>query len=221
MTDYLDALHDRNGDFSPEFAVAPETIERYRAVLPALFIEIWEKLGVGVWKQGQFQLVEPESMGPLLRDIFDEDTQLSPERVHIVGYSAFGQLMFWSEAYGLGYVDLLNGLVYCRGVIEPTPLTADMFSYIALSQLKASAPNPPGTDGKPLFKRAVRRFGALEPGECFGFFPALPLGGSQSLFNLRRVRALEHFSFLAQLTSFVLVDFRTSPPSVARPIGQN
>lgn len=219
MTDYFDALHERNGNFSPGVPITTETIERYRAVLPSLLIEIWEKLGVGVWKQGLFQLVDPDSMSPLLSDVFDDDAQLSPETVHIVGYSAFGQLMFWSETYGLGYVDLLNGLVYCRGVIEPTPLTADMFSYIALSQLRASAPNLAGTDDKPLFKRAVRRFGALEPGECFGFFPALPLGGAQSLFNLRRVRALEHFSFVAQLASFVLVDFRSSPPSVARPIG--
>ena len=54
-------------------------------------------------------------------------------------------------------------------------------------------------NSKPLFTRALRKCGALEFGECYGFFPALGLGGLGVLSELRRVRALEHFAIIAQL----------------------
>jgi Domain of unknown function (DUF1851) len=60
------------------------------------------------------------------------------------------------------------------------------------------------------FAAAVARHGALEPGEVFGFFPALQLGGAYAVENLKRVRAAEHFVILAQLERFKLT--RLTPP---------
>jgi hypothetical protein len=60
------------------------------------------------------------------------------------------------------------------------------------------------------FTAAVARLGALEPGEIFGFFPALQLGGKYAVENLQRARAEQHFTILAQLDPFKLT--RLTPP---------
>jgi hypothetical protein len=60
------------------------------------------------------------------------------------------------------------------------------------------------------FAAAVARHGALEPGEIYGFFPALQLGGTYADENLRRVRSAKHFAILAQLERFKPI--RLTPP---------
>ncbi|WP_259779841.1 DUF1851 domain-containing protein [Aestuariispira ectoiniformans] len=88
-----------------------------------------------------------------------------------------------------------------------------------LDDAAAKAINAYDEDDKPLFARAKKKLGALEPGECYGFFPALAMGGAPKLENLKRVQALEHFLFLAQLQQFTLVDFLSRPVREVRLIG--
>ncbi|MFP3393651.1 DUF1851 domain-containing protein, partial [Brevibacillus sp. SIMBA_076] len=63
-----------------------------------------------------------------------------------------------------------------------------------------------GEDGRMLFSRANAKLGTLEIGECYGFFPALALGGACGLEYLKRVVAPEHFAIIAQTLEFKLVD---------------
>ena len=65
----------------------------------------------------------------------------------------------------------------------------------------------------------MKKLGRPGPGQAFGFFPALAMGGAPNLENLKIVPALEHFLFLAQLQPFQLVDFLAQPPRVVREIG--
>ncbi|MNE90069.1 hypothetical protein D3C80_1875430 [compost metagenome] len=52
------------------------------------------------------------------------------------------------------------------------------------------------TNGKLLFERAVKKYGPLAPDEMYGFEPALVLGGSSSLENLRRLKLDPHLLIL-------------------------
>ena len=72
---------------------------------------------------------------------------------------------------------------------------------------------------KPLYKRAVKKLGPLQPGEIYGFVPALAFGGTPGLENLHRLSALEHFSILAQIDTPKLMDFKPWPPKFVRDIG--
>jgi hypothetical protein len=75
-------------------------------------------------------------------------------------------------------------------------------------------------NGNALFKRAVKKLGPLEIGECYGFFPALALGGSPELEHLKRVSAPEYFAIVAQTMDFNLIDVQGYGDSVImRPIG--
>ncbi|WP_274599091.1 T6SS immunity protein Tdi1 domain-containing protein, partial [Rhizobium ruizarguesonis] len=55
-----------------------------------------------------------------------------------------------------------------------------------------------------MFDAAVRAQGPLGVGHCYGFFPALGLGGVAQLDSLQVVEAPVHFSILAQLVEFQL-----------------
>lgn len=56
-------------------------------------------------------------------------------------------------------------------------------------------------------------------GECYGFFPALEIGGVSLVENTRKVKALEHFTFLAQLGPVRLFDYSSGRQQFVRELG--
>ena len=66
-----------------------------------------------------------------------------------------------------------------------------------------SAYNSFDENNKPLYSRSVKKYGELEPGECFGFVPALAMGGSGNLDETQRLKALEHFIIVSQLQPLI------------------
>ena len=71
-----------------------------------------------------------------------------------------------------------------------------------------------------LFKRAKKKLGALDYRECYGFSLASPLGGYRTLDKLEKFSAPEHYSFLAQLQPFTLIDWGTTSDFGLREIRQ-
>ena len=65
-------------------------------------------------------------------------------------------------------------------------------------------------NGDLLFAKAQKSLGPLDYGQCYGFRLAPVLGGRRTLDKLERVSAPEHFSFLAQLQPFTLIDYGTT-----------
>ena len=53
--------------------------------------------------------------------------------------------------------------------------------------------------GKPLFQRAVKKFGALAEDEMFSFVPALAAGGDALIGNVDKVNLFIQFDLLRQL----------------------
>ncbi|MER0240400.1 T6SS immunity protein Tdi1 domain-containing protein [Fulvimarina sp. MAC8] len=77
--------------------------------------------------------------------------------------------------------------------------------------------------GEPMFSPCVERYGAPTMDECYGFFPALAIAGldspTRSVDHIKRVKALEHYTFLAQLDTFYLTRIGPSGFESVRPIG--
>ncbi len=74
-------------------------------------------------------------------------------------------------------------------------------------------------EGDDMLPPAIARLGPLEPGEIYGFFPALGFGGERKIETLRRVNVVEHLLFLAQLGPFTLQ--RMTEPSAGLPFGES
>jgi hypothetical protein len=180
--------------------------------------EFLSEYGRCLLEDGAIQLAHPLDYRGILALIFEADSEFSHNNCHVYAHSAFGKLFAWHLSHGFVSIDILSGSVICpiltksirrtegfeRTFIAPFGIDNDFYDLV----------------GKPLFKRAVKKLGPLEIGECFGFFPALALGGSPELEYLKRVSAPEHFAIVAQTMEFNLVDVQGYGNSVVvRPVG--
>jgi len=182
--------------------IDPGVIEAYRSIVPDSMIAFWKECGVGLWLDGRFQLVSPDRYQGLLDLILQGDPDYPPDQSVLIGFGAFGKLLIWNnEKYALK-VDLVEGIAYTT---FPKPRFNLLSPDRKLPGELSNADSPiydclERTDApKPLFTRAVKMYGNLAYGECYGFVPAVGLGGRGVLEEVQRVRALEHFSILAQL----------------------
>lgn len=215
----IDDIMDENGVYDAAVPVTQETLALYTGKLPDLLTTFWAQHGFGAWKNGLFRLCTPRDFEGLLSQIFHADTDFSHTDCHVYGYSAFGQLLVWSERHWVTHIDLINARVSCPNLSAPeNAINAEIHMSTSLS-VNSGALDVEDDDGKKLFTRAFRKLGRPGPEQAFGFFPALAMGGAPKLENITIVSALEHFLFLAQLQQFQLVDYLSRPPRVVRTIG--
>jgi hypothetical protein len=212
-------LFEDNGAFSISQKITDEIAESFSGKLPEFLIQLWKKHGIGSWSGGLINLCNPSNFDGLLSQIFHADKDFSHQDCHVFGYSAFGQVLVWSERHWIVEVDLLRGRLSSAGLIYPEKKTDPDMSLLLSILTDNDSLNAYDDNNKPLFARARKKLGALEQGECYGFFPALAMGGAPDLKNLKRVKVLEHFIFLAQLQQFSLIDYLARPISEVRKIG--
>ncbi len=192
--------------------------------------------GYGTIHSGRFQFCPIERFRPLAALIFKADADFSHNDCHIVGFDAFGtELHAWSEKHFFVKIDLLEYKVECIEIapsllnftlpaseVAPPPKTADSMTRMILPTDHETG-EMWDYKGDPMYTRCVKAYGALEFGEVYGFFPSLGLVGYNSTFrsveNIKRVKALEHFSMIAQMQDFNLVRYNMGRDEVVRQIG--
>lgn len=212
------------GQPSDPVFVSDSVLATYQGKLPDSLLEFWRTAGLGAWGDGSFRFCRPEDYAGVLAGVLGNDPQLKPENCLVFGYEAFCQLHVWHASLGKIKIDLVFGSVEAhftanetvletRRILGPDRVVATgLFDIVKDSDMKDE-------NGKPMFARATQAHGKLQPGECFGFVPALGLGGAREVKYLRRVRALEHFSIISGLNSFNLIGFENLEERVLRPIG--
>ena len=198
----------------------PEAIEAYRPHVPAMLVDLWESVGIGSWKSGRLRICNPIEYRDVLEMVFASDADLSIEDCHVYATSVFGTLYFWSERHFSGTIDLIDGRVICSGLTSPEEKGDPEVDFL----LSLFDPDKDTLDWfddeqKPLYGRAVKEHGRPGRDDCFGFVPAIALGGDPNLENVRKYPALAHFGFLAQAQTFLLYDYLSRPIRQVRPIG--
>ena len=199
--DWFATLLEDNGPPEQAMHPCPEQLAELEGHLPADLLAFWRRYGIGMWKQGKFQFCLPQRFAPVAERIFAGDAQLTPSETHIVGFSAFGELLAWNEQHQRLSVDLLTLAVRVPKFSEDKPgktypVAVPLYRLEFEDSFNFFEDTP---QAEPLFSRARTRLGQLYLGECYGFVPALPLGGPARLDHLQRLDALTHFSFLADL----------------------
>ena len=220
MSDDFDEIFQENGDFTQQRFLSDEERKLYAGKIPDLLLEIWEKQGIGNWANGCVRLCIPSDYSDVLELIFQNDTELSADDCYIYLQTAFGQLYFWSERHWHGKINLLDNTIEIPDLLYPEQkYNADDTLALNIMIDENEKIDFYDEDNKALYARALKKLGPLAPDECFGFAPALALGGAPVLENVRKFPALEHFSFLAQLQPFTLMDYLARPIQAVRQIG--
>ncbi|MNL41323.1 GAD-like domain protein [compost metagenome] len=147
--------------------------------------------------------------------MFLGDPELDPTRMIAFGYNAFGNVDIW---YGDATIrlNLPNGMVRVepRGYDEDQnrQWTDEVMIGLKLS-FNVSPYVAPWEDEKyqNMMPQALKALGELEPGEVYGFVPALSVGGRNTVKNLQKVKLKEHLLLLASFDTPTLYDY--APPS--------
>ncbi|MGL4320815.1 MAG: GAD-like domain-containing protein [Paracoccaceae bacterium] len=215
----IDDIMAENGRLTATSQVTPQVIAQYQGKLPELLTTFWLQHGVGSWKGGLFTLCLPSDFKGLLSQVFGADPDFSHQDCHVIGYSAFGHLLVWNERHWVTKIDLMTARISCPVLVSPEKAGDPNIHLSSALSVQPNAIDAYDDNDNKLFAPAVRKIGRPGHGEAFGFFPALALGGTPALENIRIVPALEHFLFLAQIQPFKLVDYLSNPPRIVRDIG--
>lgn len=197
------------------------TIAAYKDRLPDDFLEVWREIGWSSVLGGMLRITDPSLFDDILKLAFKGDRDFRPEDCVIFAYTVFGRLYGLHSLYGAFEIDLLtyemSAPKYLDQSKRPNPSAAVLASLDAVDPKEAD-PRDEGTS-RPLFSKAVKALGLPDGDECYGFVPALPLGGVRRLSALRRMKAVEHFTLLIQIQPLVLMDYRAFPATPVRSIG--
>jgi hypothetical protein len=193
---------------------------RYQGRIPYGVLELWDEIGIGLFWEGYFQLCDPAVYQPIINAIFEKDEQIRGERTHAIGFSAFGELITWNEDHRDVLIDLVNGQVSCRWLLnDKEGIDPNITILTNLLLADNAAFDVVDAEGKGLFKSAQSTLGNLKMGQIYGFKPILALGGSRSIDGLGIWDAFAHMSILAQAQTLNLMDNSVFPPQPVRPIG--
>ena len=179
--------------------VSDDIINKYKGKLPTQLLEYWKAFGFSGWGNGLFWLVNPEEYQDTL-DVWLENIETQPhEEYFVIARSAFGDLEIWGTIHGNCYTisPIMNQIFPNIQDIETGE--EDLLIRIFISSKEKKLLDIKDYRNKPLFERAVKKYGELTKNEMFGFEPALVLGGEAKLENVRKLPIISHLQILASL----------------------
>lgn len=188
--DKIKAFHDFNGKETFYQNVKQNTIDKYQDILPKFLIKIWKDKGLSHYKDGFFWLVNPDEFEETI-SFFKTDIS----KIHVVMRTGFGGLIYLNEAGNDNPERKFNYL--CPIYNNVTPLT-DKLDVVMNGWLTTEEVYAPMMFSH-IYEQARKRLPIPAADECYGFVPALALGGDFDADNIKIVKMKEHLSMLSQL----------------------
>lgn len=180
----------------------PETsLAQWHDKLPPALLTYWREEGWCGYANGRLWTVNPDDYEDI-KDAWLDGTPLpNLDTFHVIARSAFGKLYLCGEKTGASITIICphNEILALKNQLKPRSLHDQDPSVQALFGVaKLNSLDYPDMNGKLLFERAMKKYGPLAPDEVYGFEPALVLGGSATLANLRRLKIDPHLHILRQ-----------------------
>jgi hypothetical protein len=163
--------------------VPTERLAAYNEKLPAALLAEWRESGWCAYGDGLIWLEDPDALKAPVKEWLGAKTKAIP-----FARSAFAHVFLWDAeaAYMLDpHHGTLAKIVNNINVVFDYVLCRKQYLEDVLDQK--------------LFRKALKKLGPLQHDGCYGFEPAIALGGSASLANLNKVKLREHLSILSQL----------------------
>lgn len=183
---------------NPENSVplSDETRSKCAGRLPDWLLSTWRNYGIGTYRNGYFSFCLPQEFDGVLAEIFAWFTDLSAEDFAVFGYTSDSILYVINRTGEMHWIYMnFSYIISFRADDDNDALPSGVAPGIMAATKWIS-------DDLHTHNMAVKSLGLLNKGEVFGYLPALQLGGFQALSNIRKMRAAEHWFFLAQLQPF-------------------
>lgn len=178
----------RNKDTYEKVSEVPkELIAKYETILPQELIYIWKTMGFGIYEDGYLQIINPEEWDFVFQYI---DKILEPSVV--IGITALGDLLFWEEEKSkkVDRAFLIN-------IDNGTANAVTQISSLLNLFINQFVEEKDYFDAKP-YLQMKDKLPKLAYGQCYGYVPALPLGGKQSNKNLKVVEAKTYINLIGE-----------------------
>jgi len=181
--------------------VPQATLARFRGKLPDQWLKYWELYGWSSYGKGLLWTVNPEEYQSVLDAWLKGTPFCEQDTFYVVARSALGKLFLWGTHSGQSLkIHTPHGMIFPNDQSNLVKAgRADMMVRLFFMQMTKKALDQQDDLNRPLFDRAVKVLGPLEPGQMYGFEPAIVAGGQLRLENLRKVDAIPHFLVLAEL----------------------
>jgi len=207
--DRYDQAVARYGDTKKTVIPDAAAIEHYRGRVPDSLLHIWAEHGWGSWQQGRFWFCDPAFLQPLVNMLLHGDPEFSPEKAVPFAYDGFGEIHIWVANYRILRIDS----TFCHADLKKLsawndkakiPVRMDeafLYEFDSLlgrgrsfGDLLAEA-----EEDEDMMPKLIERYGELQPGEIYGFFPIPAMGGTFSIENIQRTPLIPHLSFIYQM----------------------
>jgi hypothetical protein len=170
-------------DFIPHQEFSKFVVEQYRNRVPEEIVEIWQKYGLGSFKNGFLKLIDPEIYSSVLVSAYSRSNVSVP-----LFATGMGDIITWEDNQTFILVSfgkkILNGLTRKVSSLFLS-LNEDWFCEESLFWKH--------------YPKAIETYGSLAYDECFGYVPLLGLGGSERVKNLQKVKIKEQIMVITEL----------------------
>ena len=177
--------------------VSEEMISKYeqmfRGKFPNELVWIWRNMGFGVYENGYLQIVNPEEYD----FVFDYiDKLLEPTIVW--GITALGDLLLWegNDNWTIAPDEGNRGAFMNIRFLKKEITGSDPSVYLDI--LINDEINLVRDYKAKSYLQVKDKLPKLEYGQCYGYVPALALGGSRSIKNLQVVDAKSYIDIIGQ-----------------------
>lgn len=172
--------------------VSDALIIEYSNIVPESLITLWKEVGLGVCGNGLLRVINPADYQEFVNQYYQREYN---ERALPFMTTAFGDIFVWVKdvIQKREYVIFLNVRSGNWSII--TSRIDLLFNvYIVSEEWLRKDFDLKVTD----FSKLTDKLGIPKVDECFGYVPALALGGSKSLKNVQIVKMLPYIDIIAQ-----------------------
>ncbi|WP_294562441.1 T6SS immunity protein Tdi1 domain-containing protein [uncultured Bacteroides sp.] len=165
-------------------------LAKYNDIAPKELITLWQEVGFGTFYNGLFRLLPPEEFIFWNDSYIGESGQITSQIPFMI--TAFGDIFVWvydvclNESY-VAYINIRKGTWEIIASNIKVLFNVRIPSNIRLKMFDLE-----------MFTALVSKLGRLAEDECYGYVPALALGGDNDIDKVQRVKYVPYIDLICQ-----------------------
>lgn len=181
----LTTFENKHREDKGKFPSAPaKTIKKYTGILPDFLLEMWAEKGFHSYSNGFLWLVNPDDLEEVMQLLLPD----FPEAIPVLR-TAMGHIIFLQDG--------------AYRTFDPVDMDVVKHGDFTLEEvMNFSITEDESLDEfyhRQFYEKAFKRLGPVTYDECYGFVPAIALGGDLDAANLQKMKLKVYLQILSQL----------------------